>query len=94
VIVLYNQTAVPALQHGYGMTAADINVLVALYGDLLVNFGATYAAMQETLKSQANSLVAIQNQLANIQQFCMAISQQPPSNIYALHSAAMHIQQP
>jgi hypothetical protein len=84
VIALVNQTAVPALQHGYGMTAVDIGTSVASYGDLLTNFGAAYATTQETMKSQANSLVAMQNQLANIQQFCiMAIGQQPPSSVYA-----------
>ncbi len=72
-IALVNQRAVPALQHGYGMTAVDDNALVVLYGDLLANFGAVYAAMQETIKNQADSLVAMQTQLANIQQFCMAI---------------------
>ena len=34
------------------------------------------------MKSQASSLAAIKGQLANIQQFCMAVGQQPPSNIY------------
>jgi hypothetical protein len=81
-IVLVNQMAVPALQHTYGMTAVDNNASVVLYKDLLANFGAEYAAMQETMKSQANSLVAMQSHLANIHQFCMAVSQQPPSSIY------------
>jgi hypothetical protein len=71
VIALVNQTTVLALQHGYGITAVDNNALLALYGDPLANFGAAYAATQETMKSQADSLVAIQGQLANIQQFCM-----------------------
>ncbi len=48
------------------MTTVDNNESVALYGDSLANFGAAYAAMQETMKSQTNSLVAMQNQLANI----------------------------
>ncbi len=60
-IALFNQTAVLALQHGYGMTAMDDNMLVVLYGDLLTNFGAAYAATQETMKSQADSLVTMQN---------------------------------
>jgi hypothetical protein len=82
VIALVNQTAVLALQHGYGMTAMDDDALVAAYGDLLANFGATFAAMQETMRSQANSLVATQNQLSNIQ-LCMNVGQQPPSSSYA-----------
>ncbi len=83
MIALVNQMAVPVLQHGYSTTAMDNNALVALYGDLLANFGAGYAATQETMKSQADSLVTMQNQLANIQQFCMAIGQQPPCSLYA-----------
>jgi hypothetical protein len=55
----------PALQHGYGLTAMDNDALVAAYNDLLANFGAKFAATQETMKSQANGLVAMQNQLSN-----------------------------
>jgi hypothetical protein len=61
------------------MTAMDDDASVAAYNDSLANFGAAYAAMQETMKSQANSLVAMQNKLAKIQHFCMTIGQQPPS---------------
>jgi hypothetical protein len=64
------------------MTAMDDGTSVALYGDLLVNFGSAYAATQETMKSQANSLVTMQNQLSNIQ-LCMNVGQQPPSSSYA-----------
>ncbi len=60
---------------------------LALYGDLLPNFGATYAATLGTMKSQVDSLVAMQGQLANIQQFCMAKQHLRP------HSAAMHVHQ-
>jgi hypothetical protein len=48
------------------MTAMDDDRLVATYNDLLANFGAMFAATQETMKSQADSLVAMQNQLLNI----------------------------
>jgi hypothetical protein len=82
VIALVNQTAVLALQHGYRMTTMDNDTLVALYGDLLANFGAAFAAMQETMKSQADSQVTMQNQFLNIQ-LCMNVGQQPPSNGYA-----------
>jgi hypothetical protein len=83
VIALVNQTAVPALQHGYRMTTMDNDVSVAAYNDSLANFGAAFAAMQETMKSQANNrLVAMQNQLSNIQ-LCINIGQQPPSSSYA-----------
>jgi hypothetical protein len=69
VIAFVNQMVVPAAQHGYAMVAVGDNVLRALYNESLANFGAAYAAMQETIKSQANSLVAMQGQLANTQQF-------------------------
>jgi hypothetical protein len=81
MVALVNQTAVPALQHGYNMTAMDGNALVTLYRDLLANFGTVFAATQETMKSQSNSLVAMQNQLANIQ-LCMTVRQKPPSSGY------------
>jgi hypothetical protein len=81
-IALVNQTAVPASQHGYGMTAMDDDALVAAYDDSLANFGAAFAATQETMKNQANSLVAMQTQLSNIQ-LCMNGGQQPPSSGYA-----------
>jgi hypothetical protein len=83
VIALVNQTAVPASQHGYGMAAMDNNVLLALYSESLANFGAAYAATQESIKTQATSLASMQGQLTNIQQFCMNVGQQPPPNIYA-----------
>ena len=65
------------------MAAVNEDALITLYNETLMNFGAAYAATQETIKSQATSLAAMQGQLANIQQFCMAVGQQPPSNIYA-----------
>jgi hypothetical protein len=89
-IALVNQTAVPALQHGYGLTAMDNNVLVVMYDDLLTNFGAAFAATLETMKSQAGSLVAMQNQLLTIQ-LCMNVGQQPPSSAYTPHSATTYV---
>ena len=81
-IALVNQTAAPALQHGYGMAAVDNDASIASYTKKMMNFGAAYAATQDTMKSQAASLAAMQGQLANTQQFCMAVGQQPPSTIY------------
>ncbi len=49
---------------------------------MMSNFGAAYTATQDSMKSLATSLTAMQGQLANIPQFCMAVGQQPPSNIY------------
>ncbi len=60
----------------------DNDALTAAYDDSLANFGVTFAAMQETMKSQADSLVAMQNQLLNIQ-LCINVGQQPPSSSYA-----------
>jgi hypothetical protein len=81
-ITLVNQKASPAVQHNYGMTAMDNNGTGTLYGESIANFGAVYAATQEMMKGQATSLALIQDQLANLQQFCMAVGQQPPNNIY------------
>jgi hypothetical protein len=81
-IALVNQTAVPALQHDYRMTTMDNDASVAMYDDSLTNLGAAFAATQETMKSQANSLIAIQNQLLNIQ-LCTNVGQQPLSSGYA-----------
>jgi len=39
-IALVNQTAVPALQHGYGMAAMEDNASITSYSKLLANFGA------------------------------------------------------
>jgi hypothetical protein len=64
------------------MTAMDDDASVAAYNDSLMNFGAAFAATQETMKSQINSLVAMQSQLSNIQ-LGMNVGQQPPSNGYA-----------
>ncbi len=83
-ITLVNQTSIPAMQHGYSMAAMDDNVSHVLYSKLLANFGATYAATQETIKTQATNMAAMQGQLTNIQQFCMAVGQQPPPTIHPL----------
>ena len=82
VITLVNQTAAPALQHGCGLAAVNNDTLIVLYTKTMTNFGAVYAATQDTMKSQATSLAAMQGQLANIEQFCMAVGQQPPSTVY------------
>jgi hypothetical protein len=81
-ITLVNQTAAPASQHGYGMAVVNDDTSIALYTKTMTNFGTAYAATQDTMKSQAASLAAMQGQLANIQQFCMAVGQQSPSTVY------------
>ena len=79
-IGLVNQTAALALQHSYSMAVVDNDTSIALYNETLTNLDATYTATQETIKSQATSLAAMQGQLANIQQFCMTVDQQPPTS--------------
>jgi hypothetical protein len=81
-ITLINQMASPAVQHNYSMTAMDDDATGTSYGKSIANFGTSYAAIHETMKGQATSLALIQDQLANLQQFCMAAGQQPPNNIY------------
>ncbi len=67
-ITLVNQTSILASQHGYGMAAMDNNSgSMASYGKSLANFGTTYAVTQETIKSKADSLAAIQAQLVGLQ---------------------------
>jgi hypothetical protein len=51
-ISLVNQTAIPAANHGYGMNVMDDDTSIASYGESLANFGAAYAAMQESTKSK------------------------------------------
>ncbi len=82
-ITLVNQTSIPAVQHGYGMAARDDDALHVSYSKLLANFGAAYAATQETIKTQVTNMAAMQCQVTNIQQFCMTVSQQPSPTSYA-----------
>ena len=51
---------------------------IASYNKSLTNFGTRYAFMQESMKTQATTTATMQGQLTNIQQFCMAVGQQPP----------------
>jgi hypothetical protein len=89
-IALVNQTAAPASQHGYGMAAMDDNASIASYSESLANFDAAYAATQESMKSQATTMAAMQGQLTNIQQFCMAVGQQPRPTSTPLYSSSTH----
>jgi hypothetical protein len=50
VITLVNQMVSPAIQHNYGMMVMDDDATGALYGESITNFGAAYAAPQETMK--------------------------------------------
>ncbi len=43
-IILVNQTTIPTSMHGYGMAAVNNDDSIVLYGELIANFGAVYAA--------------------------------------------------
>jgi hypothetical protein len=78
-ITLVNQTTIPASLHGYGMAAVNNdNASVILYGELIANFGAAYAATQESVKTQGSTIASMQGQMQDIQQYCMVLHQQPP----------------
>jgi hypothetical protein len=72
------------------MTVMDDDTSIASYGESLANFGAAYAATQESMKIQATAMATMQGQLANIQQFCMAVNQHPLPNIYAPQQQQQH----
>ncbi len=68
------------------MTTMDDDLSVATYDDLLVNFGAAFAATQETMKGLANGLVVMQNQLLDIQ-LCMNVGQHTAAKMTRFLSA-------
>jgi hypothetical protein len=79
---LVNQTAIPTSMHGYRMAAVNNNDSIVLYRELIANFGAAYSATQESVKSQATTIVLMQGQLQVMHQYCMAPGQQPTPGIY------------
>ncbi len=68
--------------HGYGMAAVNNGDSVVLSGESIANFGAAFAATQESVKSQGTTIALMQRQLQAMQQYCMALGQQPPPGIY------------
>jgi hypothetical protein len=82
-ITLVNQTAIPASSHGYGMAMVNNDNTVVLFGKSILNFGATCAATQESVKTQGTTIASMQTQLQAMQQYCMGLQQQPPQTIYA-----------
>jgi hypothetical protein len=83
-IALVNQTAIPASLQGYGMAAVnDNNGSVISYGESIANFGAAYAATQESVKMQGSKIASLRSQVNAMQQYCMALQSQPPPPIYA-----------
>jgi hypothetical protein len=62
-IMLVNQTAISASLHGYGMAVVNNNNTVVLYSESIANFGAAYAATQESVKTQDTTMASMQTQL-------------------------------
>jgi hypothetical protein len=59
-------------------TVNEDNASVALYDKSIANFGSAYTASQESVKSQGLTIVSLQGQVNAMQQYCMALQQQPP----------------
>ena len=70
-ITLVNQMAILASWHGYGMVAVNDGNTEALSSESIANFGAMYAATQESVKTQATTIASMQTQLQVMQQYCM-----------------------
>jgi hypothetical protein len=88
-IALVNQTAIPSSLHGYGMAALNNkDGLVTSYGKSIANFGTTYAATQESIKTQGSMIASLQGQVNAMQQYCMALQQQPHPTICAQQQRA------
>jgi uncharacterized membrane protein YgcG len=87
-IALVNQTAIPASLHGYGMAAVNNDdASINSYSESIANFGAAYAATQESIRTQGTTIASLQRQLGAMQQYCMAVQQQqqqqPPHPVHA-----------
>ena len=67
-ITLVNQTAIPTSLYGYGTAVFNNNDTVALYSELIANFGAAYASTQESVKTQCTRIVSMQIQLQAMHQ--------------------------
>jgi hypothetical protein len=82
-ITLVNKTAIRTSMHGYRMTAVNDDDSVASYGESIANFGAAYATPQELVKSRGMTIASMQGQIQiqAMQQYCMALGQQPPPGI-------------
>jgi hypothetical protein len=73
-------TATPASSHGYGMAAAKDNS--SALTDAVYNFGAAYAATQESQHTSNKAINAMQGQ---IQMLCQALGSHPPPNMMPYH---------
>ncbi len=80
-ITLVSQTAIPTSQYGYGMATTNNNDSVVSYGETILNFGAMYAATQESVKLQGTTITVMQSQLNALSQYYIALQQQAtPTN--------------
>jgi hypothetical protein len=61
------------------MMATTNNESIISYEESLANFGASYTATQESVKSQGTMIALMQSQMQAMQQYCLALQQQPPS---------------
>jgi hypothetical protein len=68
-------TATLASQHGYGMAATEDEASTTSLTNAVNNFGVTYAATQESLRSSNATISTMQGQL---QMLCNMIGNQPP----------------
>jgi hypothetical protein len=85
-ITLVNQTAILTSQYGYRMAATNNDNSVDSYEETILNFGAVYAATQESVKLQGATITSMQNQRNATSQYCMALQQQStPINHTAQH---------
>jgi hypothetical protein len=69
-------TATPASSHGYGIAATKDNS--SALTDAVSNFGAAYAATQESQRTNNKAINAMQVQ---IQMLCQALGSHPPPNM-------------
>jgi hypothetical protein len=80
-ITLVDQTAILVSSHGSGMAVVNDVDTVALFEESIANFGAVYAATQESVKTQGTTIVSMQTQLQAMHQYCMGLQQQPPHHL-------------
>jgi hypothetical protein len=75
-------TATPAAQYDYGMAVTDDDKSTASRTSALENsistFGSAYAATEERVRNQTDTINQLQGQLSNLQQMCHTIMTRPP----------------
>jgi hypothetical protein len=75
-------TATPAAQYDYGMAVTDDDKSTASRTSALESsistFGSAYAATEERVRNQTDTINQLQGQLSNLQQMCHTIMTRPP----------------